>query len=84
MRCFGGRALRQLLPTERVSPQALQAMASRLGPALFTSAHWLWSEPLRILGLTGLELAERPREFRPILEQQRQAMLRLGGALQAT
>lgn len=84
LHCFGGRALGQLLPTERVSPQALQAMATRLGPALFSSAHWLWSEPLRILGLTGLELAERPREFQPILEQQRLAMLRLGGALQAT
>jgi hypothetical protein len=81
---FGGRSLRAVLSTDRVSPAALREMASRLGPALFTSAHWLWSEPLRILGFTGLELAQRPREFQPILEQQRQAMLRLGGALQTT
>lgn len=84
MHSFGGRALRAVLPPERVSPAALREMQSRLGPALFTSAHWLWSEPLRILGLTGLELAQRPREFQSILEQQRQSMLRLGGALQAT
>jgi hypothetical protein len=84
MHSFAGRSLRAVLPPERVSPAALREMQSRLGPALFTSAHWLWSEPLRILGLTGLELAQRPREFQPILEQQRQSMLRLGGALQAT
>jgi hypothetical protein len=84
MRCFGGRNLRSLLPLERVSPTALREMAARLGPALYTSAHWLWSEPLRILALTGLDLAERPREFPTILERQRMSMLRLGGALQTS
>lgn len=82
MQCFGGRSLRAMVSTDRVSPTALREMAARLGPALFTSAHWLWSEPLRIIGLTGLELGLRPHDFQPILEQQRQAMLRLGGALQ--
>lgn len=82
MRAFGGRALATLVPPARVSPAALSEMAARLGPALYTSAHWLWSEPLRTLALTGLKLAEAPRDFQPILELQRQSMLRLGGALQ--
>lgn len=82
MRAFGGRSLASLVPPARVSPTALAEMATRLGPALYTSAHWLWSEPLRILALTGLRLAETPRDFQPILDLQRQSMLRLGGALQ--
>lgn len=84
MRAFGQRSLASLVPPARVSPKALHGMAEQLGPALFTSAHWLWSEPLRILGLTGLRLAETPREFQPLLELQQQSMLRLGGALQTS
>ena len=82
LRAFQGRALRDLVMPERVSPTALNELGARIGDALFTSAHWLWSEPLRILGLTGLRLAVAPREAEPILELQRQSMLRLGGALQ--
>jgi hypothetical protein len=84
MHAFGNRALAALVPPSRVSPAALHGLAEQLGPALFTSAHWLWSEPLRILGLTGLRLAESPREFQPLLELQQQSMLRLGGALQTS
>ena len=42
---------------ERVSPGLLNEMADCIGPALFTSTHWLWTECLRILALTGLQLA---------------------------
>ena len=82
LRAFQGHALRSLVMPERVSPAALNELGARIGNALFTSAHWLWTEPLRILGLTGLRLAVAPRESEPILELQRQSMLRLGGALQ--
>jgi phosphoserine phosphatase len=82
MRAFAGRALRHLVMPERVSPASLDELGARIGNALFTSAHWLWTEPLRILGLTGLRLALTPRDAGPILELQRQSMLRLGGALQ--
>jgi hypothetical protein len=82
MRAFNGRPLRALIAPARVSPAALQELEARIGAALFTSTHWLWSEPLRILGLTGLQLAARPHNLKTILEQQEQAMLRLGGALQ--
>jgi hypothetical protein len=83
MQAFGGRALRALIAPERVSPAALAELDARIGPALFTSAHWLWAEPLRILALTGLRLAQSPQRLKAILELQQQAMLRLGGALQA-
>ncbi len=82
MRAFQGRALRAIVMPERVSPAALNELSTRIGNALFTSAHWLWTEPLRILGLIGLQIALKPQETEPILELQRQAMLRLGGALQ--
>jgi hypothetical protein len=82
MRAFTGRTLRALVPPERVSPAALDELGARLGQALFTSAHWLWSEPLRLLGLTGLQLARRPDDTASILALQQQSMLRLGGALQ--
>jgi hypothetical protein len=83
MQAFRGSSLRSLVPPERVSPDALNDMEARIGPALFTSSHWLWTESLRILALTGLQLATRPRELATILGRQEQAMLRLGGALQA-
>ena len=83
MRSFKGRPLRALIQPERVSPAALTELEERIGPALYTSAHWIWSEPLRILALTGLQVANRPKDLNGILQLQEQAMLRLGGALQA-
>ena len=58
MRAFQGRSLRALIPPERVSPAALNELAVRIGPALFTSAHWLWTEPPADSG------ANRPKAFR--------------------
>jgi len=58
MRAFQRRALRAIVIPERVSRPALNELGARLGNALFTSAHWLWAEPLRIVALTGL--AARP------------------------
>ena len=83
MRAFKGASLRALVRPERVRPDALTDMAQRIGPALFTSTHWVWTESLRILALTGLQLATRPRDLSEILKRQEQAMLRMGGALQA-
>ena len=83
MRAFQGRNLCTLVRPDRVSPAALNELATRIGPALFTSTHWLWTESLRILALTGWQLATRPQKLNEILTLQEQAMLRLGGALQA-
>jgi hypothetical protein len=83
MQAFRGASLRALVRPERVSPEALAEMSARIGPALFTSTHWLWTESLRILALTGLQLASRPRDLIEILRLQEQSMLRLGGAARA-
>lgn len=83
MRAFQGRPLRSIVNPERVSPRALNEMSARIGSALFTSTHWLWTECLRILALTGLQLAAKPADLGDILALQEQSMLRLGGGLQA-
>jgi hypothetical protein len=83
-RAFRGRPLRALIPPERVSPAELRALEARLGPSLYTSMHWLWTECLRLLALTGWHLAVGPVNAAEVLKLQETAMLRLGGSLQAT
>lgn len=82
-RAFRGRALRTLIPPERVSPAELRAMDERLGISLYTSMHWVWAECVRLLALTGCRLADEPAKSVEILKLQEASMLRLGGALQA-
>jgi hypothetical protein len=83
MRAFSGRSLSSLINPERVKPETLEAMERQLGAALYTSTHWVWTESLRILALTGLQLASQPERAAEILKQQEEWMLRLGGTLQA-
>ena len=83
MQCFGGRTLATLLPPGRVSPAALERLAARIGPALYTSTHWLWSEPLRILAATGAEIDASPEIRETAFRNQENAMLRIGGLLKA-
>jgi hypothetical protein len=54
MRAFGGRRLVDLASPDRVSPIALRALEARLGSALFTSSHWIWTESLRLLAIISL------------------------------
>jgi hypothetical protein len=82
-RAFRGRALRALIQPERVSPAELQAMQARLGTSLYTSMHWIWAECLRLLALTGWQIAASPANAFEVLKVQEESMLRLGGALQA-
>lgn len=82
-RAFRGRPLRALIQPERVSPTELQALETRLGPSLYTSMHWLWTECLRLLALTGWQIAATPATAADVLKLQEDSMLRLGGSLQA-
>jgi hypothetical protein len=82
-RAFRGRPLRALIQPERVSPTELQALQSRLGTSLYTSMHWVWAECLRLLALTGWQVAATPATAGEILKLQEASMLRLGGSLQA-
>lgn len=83
MRAFGGRALAALIDPERVRPETLLALERQLGPALYTSMHWVWTEALRLLALTGLRLATQADGRAEMYRQQEAWMSRLGGALHA-
>ncbi len=82
MRCFDGRPLVALINPERVRPQTLLAMEQQLGTALYTSMHWIWTEALRLLALTGLRMATTPEKKLDTFAQPEEWMLRLGGTLQ--
>lgn len=82
-RAFRGRALREVISPERVSPKELAALEQRLGTSLYTSMHWVWSECLRLLALTGWRVAAAPSDAQRILQLQEASLLRLGGSLQA-
>jgi len=83
MRAFGGRPLISLVDPGRVKPEALEQLELRAGGALHTSQHWIWSECLRLLALSGLRLATMPERAPEILKRQEDWMLRLGMAAKA-
>jgi hypothetical protein len=83
MRAFGGRPLVDMINPERVKPETLLALEQRLGAALYTSRHWVWTEALRLLALSGLRAATMTERSSNALKQQEEWMLKLGGALQA-
>ena len=83
MRAFRGRTLSDVVSPARVSPRALDDMHKKLGPALYTSPHWVWTECLRLLALSALHAGERgslPGDARELPEQW---MQRLGGLMEA-
>ena len=77
---FGDRALVDLVDPHRVSPDSLNNLERSAGSALYTSQHWVWSEPLRLLALTALKAATIPDEAAHIVKQQRNWMTQLGTA----
>ena len=83
MRAFDGRPLVSLINPDRVKPETLLAMEQQLGAALYTSMHWIWTEALRLLALTGFRMATMLETKADTFKQQEEWMLRLGGALQA-
>jgi hypothetical protein len=83
MRAFQGRPLAALVNPERVRPDALLAMEAQLGPALFSSLHWIWTEALRLLALTGYRAAMTMDDHVSDATRQVSWMLKLGGALRA-
>ncbi|MFZ5519148.1 MAG: hypothetical protein ACOY90_21130 [Candidatus Zhuqueibacterota bacterium] len=82
MRAFGGRSLATLINPGRVKPDVLLALEQQLGVALYTSMHWIWTEAIRLLALTGLHMATKPERKTGTLGQPEEWMLKLGGALQ--
>jgi hypothetical protein len=82
MRAFRGAPLVALIDPRRVSPDALAQLEQQGGSALYTSHHWVWTEPIRLLALTGYRAATRPDRALDVLQQQKDWMLRLGETLQ--
>lgn len=83
IRAFGGQSLDSLINPERVKPGTLFELEKQLGGALYTSMHWVWTESMRVLAITGLRMATVPEMKPEIYKQQEEWMLRLGGTLQA-
>jgi hypothetical protein len=83
MRAFGGRPLVALINPERVKPATLIKLEQDLGSALYTSMHWIWTESLRLLALTGFRVATMPARTADTFKQQEEWILRLGGTLPA-
>lgn len=83
MRAFGGRSLVALINPQRVQPSTLVKLEHQLGPALYTSHHWVQAEALRLLALSGYKAATQPERSLEILQQQRDWMVMLGSSLQA-
>jgi hypothetical protein len=83
MRAFGGRPLISLVDPGRVKPEALAQLELRAGGALHTSQHWIWSECLRLLALSGLRAATMPERAHEALRRQEDWMMRLGMAVKA-
>lgn len=83
LRAFGGKPITALVDPDRVRPEALFRLESQVGPALYTSPHWLFTEGLRLLALTGYRAAASPEQATEIIRQQEAWMLRLGETLAA-
>lgn len=80
---FRRRSICELVNPERVRPETLYELERRLGPALYTSTHWVWTESLRLVALSGLRMATQPEKAEEQTKRLQECMLRLGGAAQA-
>ena len=78
MRAFAGRPLTALVDPMRVRPDALHELARDAGASLGVSSHWLWSESLRLLALSGYRAATEPDRTPEIAAEFESWMLRLG------
>jgi hypothetical protein len=83
VKAFGGRPITAIVDPARVRPDALARLARDAGPALFTSSHWIWTECLRLLALSGYRAASEPDRAKEIAEQFEGWMLRLGRGMEA-
>ncbi len=81
MRAFGGQSLADRIDPMLVSPQALAKLQAEAGPALLTSPHWLATESLRLIALTGYRFAVDPARAGEQITLHRDIMERIGNAL---
>ena len=79
---FNDQSLSQIIPPERVSPQALQKLEYVAGPALYTSHAWLWKECIKILATNGYYIGLGQGDLAKLYKQQEEWMVRLGFAVE--
>lgn len=81
MQAFGGRALVACIDPALVSPEALARLKADTGPSLMTSPHWLATESLRLIALTGYRFALDPANGTEMITLHRTLMERIGNAI---
>ena len=80
-RAFNRQSLSQIIPPERVNPEALEKLEYIAGPALFTSHAWVWKECIKLLALIGYKIGVGEQELAPLYKLQEEWMIRLGFAV---
>ena len=75
---LGGRSLSALMDPTPVRPDRLEELERSAGAALWTSQHWLSSEPTRLLALSSYRIATAPEHSGTLLPQLQAWMTRLG------
>lgn len=83
MASFGGRAITDIIDPARVRPDALARWSAQLGSALSTSPHWANAEPIRLLALSGYEMAVYPERAAEIAQQYETWTQRVGTTVRA-
>jgi hypothetical protein len=78
MTAFGGQALASVVDPSRVRPDVLEGLVRGIGPSLFSSPHWIWTECLRLLALSGYRSATEPARATELAQEFETWMLRLG------
>jgi hypothetical protein len=58
-------------------------LEQKIGPALYTSMHWVWTESLCLLALTGYKAATDPECSKETMQKQKDWMFQLGQSLKA-
>jgi hypothetical protein len=81
MQAFGGKSLAACIDPALVSPTALARLKADAGPALMTSPHWLATESLRLIALTGYQFALDPAQGNEMITLHRTLMERIGNAM---
>jgi hypothetical protein len=79
---FNNQSLSQMIPPERVSPQALQKLEYVAGPALYTSHAWIWKECIKLLAVNGYYIGLGQGDLAKLYKQQEDWMVRLGFAVE--
>jgi hypothetical protein len=83
MRAFGGRAITEIIDPARVRPDALMQWSKQLGSALATSPYWANAEPIRLLALSGYQMAVYPERAKAIAEEYETWTQRIGSDVRA-